>query len=276
MLSYHRRRCSPQEALLKLIVRPKQQFIADQWVLGASARRKTPQQAHTLRQLPHKRHSLLHRQRQQQHPLPRPFPQVPLLCRLVGLGRRAGPRSLTVVLHCCLRADVIKPGTMAKKVYIIFCECAGSIRTCCYAANSELPVQWRQGCSGCMPTTTAMLEAAVESCKQPPVCTSPYSVLSSNCCPCSHAPLLRATPTQSPAPPHPTDSMYGHIYKLAQAIKEGVDSVDGVEGVLYQVAETLPEDVLAKMHAAPKPDVPVVDPHTINEADGLAFGFPTR
>lgn len=71
-------------------------------------------------------------------------------------------------------------------------------------------------------------------------------------------------------------SMYGHIYKLAQAIKEGVDSVDGVEGVLYQVAETLPEDVLAKMHAAPKPDVPVVDPHTINEADGLAFGFPTR
>lgn len=71
-------------------------------------------------------------------------------------------------------------------------------------------------------------------------------------------------------------SMYGHIYTLAKAIKEGIDSVDGVEGVLYQVAETLPEDVLAKMHAPPKPDVPIIDPHTITEADGFAFGFPTR
>jgi hypothetical protein len=43
--------------------------------------------------------------------------------------------------------------------------------------------------------------------------------------------------------------------------------VEGVEGVLYQVAETLPEAVLAKMHAAPKDEsVPVVDPATINEA----------
>lgn len=30
-------------------------------------------------------------------------------------------------------------------------------------------------------------------------------------------------------------STYGHIYKLAQTIKEGIDSVDGVEGILYQV-----------------------------------------
>lgn len=28
---------------------------------------------------------------------------------------------------------------------------------------------------------------------------------------------------------------YGHVEKLARALKEGVDSVEGVEGVLYQV-----------------------------------------
>lgn len=71
-------------------------------------------------------------------------------------------------------------------------------------------------------------------------------------------------------------SMYGHVYKLAQSIKQGVDSVEGVEGVLYQVAETLPEEVLGKMHAAPKPDVPIIDPHTLADADGFLFGFPTR
>jgi multimeric flavodoxin WrbA len=30
-------------------------------------------------------------------------------------------------------------------------------------------------------------------------------------------------------------SMYGHIYKMAQKIKEGVDKVPGQEGVLFQV-----------------------------------------
>jgi NAD(P)H dehydrogenase (quinone) len=44
-----------------------------------------------------------------------------------------------------------------------------------------------------------------------------------------------------------------------------------------QVAETLPAEVLGKMHAPPKPsDVPIIDPHIINQADGFAFGFPTR
>ncbi|GMH45356.1 hypothetical protein BSKO_13313 [Bryopsis sp. KO-2023] len=71
-------------------------------------------------------------------------------------------------------------------------------------------------------------------------------------------------------------SMYGHIYKMAQAIKEGVDSVEGCEAVLYQVAETLPEDVVEKMHGAPKPDVPVLNPKDLPAADGVLFGFPTR
>ncbi|GBG71367.1 hypothetical protein CBR_g8786 [Chara braunii] len=72
-------------------------------------------------------------------------------------------------------------------------------------------------------------------------------------------------------------SMYGHVAKMAQHIKKGVDSVAGCEGHLFQVPETLPEDVLQKMHAPPKPaEIPVITPAKLAEADGLLFGFPTR
>jgi NAD(P)H dehydrogenase (quinone) len=47
--------------------------------------------------------------------------------------------------------------------------------------------------------------------------------------------------------------------------------------VWLQVAETLPAEVLAKMHAPAKPeDIPVAVPGSIDEADGFVFGFPTR
>lgn len=72
-------------------------------------------------------------------------------------------------------------------------------------------------------------------------------------------------------------SMYGHVAKLAAKIKEGVDSVEGAEGIIYQVPETLPEQVLAKMGAPPKPaDIPVINAHSLVEADAIIFGFPTR
>ncbi|KAK9918952.1 hypothetical protein WJX75_008276 [Coccomyxa subellipsoidea] len=71
-------------------------------------------------------------------------------------------------------------------------------------------------------------------------------------------------------------STYGHVYKLAQQQKKGVDSVEGVEGILYQVPEILSEEVLGKMHAPPKPDVPILDVHELPNADGFLFGFPTR
>jgi len=34
---------------------------------------------------------------------------------------------------------------------------------------------------------------------------------------------------------------YGHVYKLAQQQKKGVDSVEGVEGILYQVKLQSPQ-----------------------------------
>jgi hypothetical protein len=46
--------------------------------------------------------------------------------------------------------------------------------------------------------------------------------------------------------------------------------------LMCQVAETLPEGVLTKMHAPPKPDVPLLDVHDLPKADGFLFGFPTR
>ncbi|KAJ8465496.1 hypothetical protein OPV22_028048 [Ensete ventricosum] len=72
-------------------------------------------------------------------------------------------------------------------------------------------------------------------------------------------------------------SMYGHVEALARQIKKGVDGTEGVEGVLYRVAETLPSDVLEKMLAPPKdPAIPVIAASELAEADGILFGFPTR
>eukprot|EP00253_Pinus_taeda_P031808 PITA_31808 len=71
-------------------------------------------------------------------------------------------------------------------------------------------------------------------------------------------------------------SMYGHVEKLAEEIKNGAASVEGVEATLWQVPETLPEEVLTKLYAPPKSKVPTIEPQQLADADGLLFGFPTR
>ncbi|EGZ17802.1 hypothetical protein PHYSODRAFT_285976 [Phytophthora sojae] len=71
-------------------------------------------------------------------------------------------------------------------------------------------------------------------------------------------------------------STYGHIAKLAESAKEGAESVEGVTAEIYQIQETLPEEVLTKMHAPPKKDHPVATTDVLKEADGILFGFPTR
>eukprot|EP00897_Mesotaenium_endlicherianum_P008981 jgi/Mesen1/8110/ME000435S07284 len=97
------------------------------------------------------------------------------------------------------------------------------------------------------------------------------------------APEAQAITEAPPAPPSTAAkvyivyySMYGHVARLASKIKEGVDSVPGAEGFLYQVPESLPESVLAKMNAPPKQDVPVIEARELVEADAILFGFPTR
>jgi NAD(P)H dehydrogenase (quinone) len=75
-------------------------------------------------------------------------------------------------------------------------------------------------------------------------------------------------------------SMYGHIYRMAEAVAEGVREVEGVELGLYQVPELVPEDVLersgAKAKRAAFAHVPVATPDQLAEADAIIFGTPTR
>ncbi|KAL9014136.1 MAG: hypothetical protein Q9173_001192, partial [Seirophora scorigena] len=71
-------------------------------------------------------------------------------------------------------------------------------------------------------------------------------------------------------------SMYGHIKKMADAELEGIKSAGGTAD-LYQVAETLPEEVLAMLHAPPKDtSIPNITPEKLQEYDGVLFGIPTR
>ncbi len=44
-------------------------------------------------------------------------------------------------------------------------------------------------------------------------------------------------------------SMYGHIYRMSEAIAEGAREVEGAEVSLYQVAELVPEEALEEIGA---------------------------
>ncbi|KAF7794007.1 hypothetical protein EIP86_005134 [Pleurotus ostreatoroseus] len=70
-------------------------------------------------------------------------------------------------------------------------------------------------------------------------------------------------------------SMYGHIAKMAESVKKGVEAAGG-SATIYQVAETLPQNVLTLMHAPPKGEYPVIDVTQLPEFDGFILGFPTR
>jgi len=78
----------------------------------------------------------------------------------------------------------------------------------------------------------------------------------------------------------PFYSLYGHIYKMAQAVAEGVTEVDGAEAVVRRVPETLPTEVLEKMGAVEAQKkmvhVPVCKVEELAEADAIIFGTPTR
>jgi NAD(P)H dehydrogenase (quinone) len=75
-------------------------------------------------------------------------------------------------------------------------------------------------------------------------------------------------------------SMYGHIYKMAEAVAEGVKQVDGAQVELRRVPETLTDDILAKMGALEAQKafahVPVCSVDELPSADAIIFGTPTR
>lgn len=79
-------------------------------------------------------------------------------------------------------------------------------------------------------------------------------------------------------------SIYGHIYTMAEAIAEGAREVEGAEIKIYQVPETLPDEVIEKMGAIETKKlfahIPVMTRDMQEEvlagADALIFGTPTR
>ncbi|CAG8500713.1 1929_t:CDS:2 [Ambispora gerdemannii] len=71
-------------------------------------------------------------------------------------------------------------------------------------------------------------------------------------------------------------SLYGHIKTLAEEIKKGIEaSGTGSTATIYQVPETLPAEVITKMHGV-KFDLPIIDASELKNADGFLFGLPTR
>jgi len=75
-------------------------------------------------------------------------------------------------------------------------------------------------------------------------------------------------------------SMYGHIYKMAEAIAEGAREVEGAEVELLQVPELIPDEALEKSGAkearAAFAHIAETKPGDLAEADAIIFGTPTR
>ncbi|KAG8862919.1 hypothetical protein FRB96_000339 [Tulasnella sp. 330] len=70
-------------------------------------------------------------------------------------------------------------------------------------------------------------------------------------------------------------TLHGHVTTLAEAEKAGIEAAGG-KVTIYQVAETLPAPVLAKMHALPKPEYPVIQPQDLLKHDGILVGVASR
>jgi NAD(P)H dehydrogenase (quinone) len=75
-------------------------------------------------------------------------------------------------------------------------------------------------------------------------------------------------------------SMYGHIRRMADAVKEGADGVSGADVRICRVPETLPDNVLMKMGALEtqraQTAVPVCAAEDLAAVDAIIFGTPTR
>jgi NAD(P)H dehydrogenase (quinone) len=75
-------------------------------------------------------------------------------------------------------------------------------------------------------------------------------------------------------------STYGHVYKMAQAVAEGVKTVKGAEVEIRRVPETLPHEVLEKMGAVEAQkafsQIPECTVDDLTKADAVIFGTPTR
>ncbi|KAL6454383.1 PST2 Protoplast secreted protein 2 [Candida maltosa Xu316] len=70
-------------------------------------------------------------------------------------------------------------------------------------------------------------------------------------------------------------SLYHHIAQLAEEEKKGIEAAGG-HADIYQVPETLSQDVLQKLHAPARPNYPIATLDTLTGYDAFLFGIPTR
>lgn len=75
-------------------------------------------------------------------------------------------------------------------------------------------------------------------------------------------------------------SMYGHIYRMAEAVAEGAREVSDTTVEIYRVPELVPEEILVKSGAKEAQKayehIPVMKPDQLIDADAYLFGTPTR
>ena len=75
-------------------------------------------------------------------------------------------------------------------------------------------------------------------------------------------------------------SMYGHVYRMAEAVLAGVKEVAGAKASLFQVAELVPDAILEKSGAkgarAAFAHVPIATMDSLAEPQAVIFGTPTR
>ena len=75
-------------------------------------------------------------------------------------------------------------------------------------------------------------------------------------------------------------SMYGHIYKMTEAVAEGAQQVADVNVEIFRVPELIPEEILIKSGAQEAQKkfahIPIIKPEKFASADCYIFGTPTR
>lgn len=70
-------------------------------------------------------------------------------------------------------------------------------------------------------------------------------------------------------------SMYGHVKTMADAIAEGVKSIDGAIAVIRRVPELMPKESFLS-HGGKEDNTETMNPNEISDYDAIIFGTPTR
>ncbi|MER0172158.1 MAG: NAD(P)H:quinone oxidoreductase [Nitrosomonas sp.] len=71
-------------------------------------------------------------------------------------------------------------------------------------------------------------------------------------------------------------SMYGHIEIMANAVAEGVRSVENTEVAIKRVPELMPEEVARRVGAKLDQPAPIAAVDELTNYDAIIFGTPTR